>query len=131
MTRRSILNAFFALAALLASAIFRPGALPAQESDPLVGKWNMVSTSDHEIPWTLIIRQEEGKYSASASIEDGDAAVKELKVDGRNLTFTVPYQGQDYEIKLKLVKDKLSGTWSGGGDSGDTTGTKAAAPQSR
>ncbi|MGA8026985.1 MAG: hypothetical protein WB992_07555 [Bryobacteraceae bacterium] len=131
MPHRSTSTRLFTVATLLATAIFCVAASPAQESDPLVGKWNMISTSDHEISWTLTIRYEEGKYQAVAATDDGEGPIKELKVEGRNLTFTVPYQGQDYEIKLKLVKDKLSGTWSGNGDSGDTTGTKAAAPQSR
>ena len=133
MPRRSISATFFAFAAILATAMFCVAAPPTPESNPLVGKWNMISSTSEggQVSWTLTIHREEGKYSAIASSDDGEGPVKDFKVDGRNVTLIVPYQGQDYEIKLKLVEDKLSGTWSGSGDSGDTTGKKAAAPVSQ
>ncbi len=84
------------------------------------------STSDGgQIPWSLTIKFDDAGYSATASTEDGESPVKEFKVDGPNVSFKVPYHGDYYDIKLKLVEDKLAGTWSGGGDSGDTKGTKA------
>ncbi len=88
----------------------------------------MVSTTSDggEVPWTLTINYGDGKYTATVASEHGENEPKEFKVDGATVSMTVPYQGEDYEIKLKLVGDKLSGTWSGNGDNGDTTGTKAS-----
>lgn len=104
-------------------------AAQAQQNDALVGHWKMLSSTDNgdEIPWNLSISYGDGKYSATASIESGENPVKDLKVEGKTIHFRVPYQGNDYEIDLKLVGEKLKGTWSGNGDSGDTKGEKAVA----
>lgn len=102
---------------------------PAQQSNPLVGKWKMVSTTDDgsEVRWTLSISYQDGKYGATSSTDadNGESAVKDLKVDGSAVHFRVPYQGDEYDIDLKLVGNKLSGNWSGNGASGETKGEKA------
>ena len=128
MLPRSIFVRLLALGTILAAIILCIGTSQAQESRPLVGKWKMVSTTSDGggVPWTLTINYGDGKYSASVGAEHGESEPKDFKVDGANVSMTVPYQGDDYEIKLKLVEHKLSGTWSGDGDSGDTTGTKAS-----
>ena len=112
----------FCLAALLCIEVAH-----AQQSEALAGKWKMVSTTDNgdEIPWSLSISYGDGKYSATATTDSGDNPVKDLKVEGQTIHFRVPYQGNDYDIDLKLVGEKLKGTWSGNGDSGDTKGEKA------
>jgi hypothetical protein len=128
MLPRSIFVRLFAVGTILATILLCVGTSPAQESRPLVGKWKMVSTTSDagEVPWTLTIAYGDGKYSASVASEHGENAPKDFEVDGANVSMTVPYQGEDYEIKLKLAENKLSGTWSGNGDSGDTKGTKAS-----
>jgi hypothetical protein len=50
--------------------------------------------------------------------------VKDFTSSGDTIKFKVPYEGADYDIDLKATDDMLVGTWSGGGNSGKTSGTK-------
>jgi hypothetical protein len=97
------------------------------QNQALLGKWNMVATApDNDVPWTLTIGYKNGKYEAVSGTGDSTAPVKDLRVDGNTLHFTVDYQGSEYDIDLKLQGDALTGTWSGQGNSGETKGHKAA-----
>jgi hypothetical protein len=101
----------------------------AQSADTLAGKWKMVSVTPdgNNIDWTLSVTNSDGKYAATVVGADGEAPVKDLRVDGNKVHFRTPYQGEEYDIDLKLEGNKLSGTWSGNGDSGQTKGEKAGA----
>ncbi len=101
----------------------------AQSSSALAGKWKMTSvTSDgNDIAWTLSITNTDGKYAATVASADGETSVKDLRVNGNKIHFRTPYQGEEYDIDLTLQGDKLNGTWSGNGDSGQTKGEKAGA----
>jgi|GEM_PF-2493591 len=118
-------------AGLCLAVILIAGVASARQSNALVGKWKMVSTTDDgsEVPWNLSITYEEGKYGATSSADGGEGPVKDLKVDGTSVHFRVPYQGDEYDIDLKLAGNKLAGTWSGNGASGDTKGERAVAPE--
>jgi len=96
----------------------------------LAGKWKMVAISPdgNEVPWTLTISYADGKYSGTLNSDQGEVPAKDFKTDGTMVSMTTPYEGNDYEVKLKLVDGKLKGTWSGGGDSGDVHGEKAPNP---
>ena len=98
----------------------------AQEQKDLIGKWNMVSETDGDpVKWTLELKEVDGKLSAFLVTEDGEAAAKDFTYSEGVLKFKAPYQGEDYDIELRAKDDKLEGTWSGGGTSGRTSGTKA------
>jgi hypothetical protein len=96
----------------------------------LAGKWKMVAISPdgNEVPWTLTIAYADGKYSGTLNSDQGEVPAKDFKTDGTMVSMTTPYEGNDYEVKLKLIDGKLKGTWSGGGDSGDVHGEKAPNP---
>ena len=119
----------YAVLAALALTLGLSANLAWADDAGLAGNWKMVSTSPdgNEIPWNLAISYADGKYAGTIKSDQGDLAAKNFKVDGTNVTLTVTYQDNDYEIRLKLVDGKLKGTWSGGGDSGDTHGEKEAA----
>ena len=98
----------------------------AQDNAALAGKWNMTSeTNGDPVQWTLVLKNENGTLTGFLTTDESEQPAKDFKYEGGVITFKAPYQGQDYDIQLKLVGDKLDGTWSGGGDSGRTTGTKA------
>ncbi len=113
----------------IACLAFYVGLCLAQQNSQLPGKWNMVSLTPDgdQIAWTLSIANGDGKYSATVDGNDGPSAAKDLKVEGSKVHFRTTYQDEDYDIDLKLDGDKLAGTWSGNGNSGETRGTKAAA----
>jgi len=100
----------------------------AQEDTALIGKWKMVSTSPDgtDVHWTLSIAYKDGTYSAMMGTQEGEGAAKEFKVEGSKIHLRAPYEGEEYDVDLKLVNGKLTGTWSGNGDSGETKGEKAA-----
>jgi len=100
----------------------------AQQNSQLAGKWNMVSLTPDgdQVTWTLSIANNDGKYSGTVDGADGQSPAKDLKVDGEKVHLRTTYQDEDYDIDLKLEGDKLTGTWSGNGSSGETRGTKAA-----
>lgn len=98
----------------------------AQDYKALIGKWNMTSETDSDsVNWTLVIKESDGKLAAFLSSDQGEMAAKDFTYVDGVLKFKAPYEGQDYDIELKATAEKLVGTWSGGGASGKTTGTKA------
>jgi hypothetical protein len=101
----------------------------AQSSDALAGKWKMLSVTPDggDIAWTLSITESSGKYAATVASADGETPVKDFRVDGNKVHFRTPYQGEEYDIDLKLEGNRLTGTWSGNGDSGQTKGEKVGA----
>jgi hypothetical protein len=115
---RRLFGLYMAATVLVVSA-------PGQDYKPLIGKWSMTSESSGDpVQWTLILKDSEGKLTASLDTGEGEQPAKDLTyVDGL-LKFKAPYQDVDYDIELKAIEDKLTGTWSGGGDSGKTSGTK-------
>jgi len=124
MAHKSIHYVFaICFAALIASV-----SLFAQDNKTLTGKWNMTSETDGGDPvtWTLIIKEADGKLMATLATDGGEQPAKDFTYADGVLKFKAPYQGEDYEIELKVTGEKLDGTWSGGGNSGKTSGTKAA-----
>jgi hypothetical protein len=104
------------------------GMAPAQEDSAVTGKWKMVSTTPDgaDVHWTLSITYKDGSYSAMMGSQEGESAAKDFEVNGSKIHLRAPYQGEEYDVDLKLVNGKLTGTWSGNGDSGETKGEKAA-----
>ncbi len=110
----------FYLALLIAAA-----AVFAQDAGALVGKWSMTSeTDDDPVKWTLILKETDGKLLASLATEEGEAPARDFTYKDGVMRFKAPYQGQDYDIELKAIEQTLTGTWTGGGSSGKTSGTK-------
>jgi hypothetical protein len=119
---QEISRRFFALC--LAITMLTVSA-PGQDYKPLIGKWNMTSESNGDpVKWTLIFKESDGKLTADLATGEGEQPAKDFTFADGLLKFKAPYQGVDYDIELKATADKLDGTWSGGGDSGKTSGTK-------
>ncbi len=78
------------------------------------------------VDWTLTMKQDGDTWIATVSANDADAPGKEVKVAGDSLHMKTPYGGDYYDVDVKLDGDKLTGKWSGNGDSGATTGTRVA-----
>lgn len=112
------------MAAVCAIAVFAIVAL-AQVDGALVGKWSMVSYSDGEpVQWTLTLQDSDGKLTGTLATTEGEAPAKDFTYQGGVIKFKAPYQGDEYDIELKLLEGQLQGTWAGAGNSGKTVGTK-------
>ena len=97
-----------------------------QDYKALIGKWNMTSETDGDpVNWTLVLKESDGKLTGVLSSDQGEMPAKDFTFVDGVLKFTAPYQGEDYDIELKATPEKLDGTWSGGGGSGKTSGTRA------
>lgn len=130
MVRLSVLLRLLAATVFCSLIVFlSTGIARSQQTDPLVGKWKMLSTTPDgdQVPWKLTITYADGKYSATAGTDQGEDAVNELKVDGAKIHFRVPYHGNEYYLDLKLDGDSLVGAWSGQGSTGDTKGQRSTA----
>jgi len=114
------------LALCLLSFLATAALALSQDYKPLLGKWNMTSeTEGDSVQWTLVLKETDGKLVAALAAGDNEIPAKDFSYTDGVLKFKVPYQGEEYDIELKANAEKLSGTWSGGGGSGRTTGTKA------
>lgn len=118
------------LALFIAVTLCCVGISYAQHSHELTGKWNMVSVTPDgdQISWILQVKHENGNYTATVDGEDGSSTAKDFRVENGKVHFQTTYQDQDYDIDLTIEENRLVGTWSGNGDSGETKGTKAAGP---
>lgn len=86
-----------------------------------------VTPDGDQISWTLSIAHDNEKYTATIEGNEGQSAGKDVRVDGATIHLRTTYQDEDYDIDLKLEENRLVGTWSGNGDSGETRGTRAPA----
>jgi len=117
-----ILQRIFTLCLLICLALV---SSLAQDYKPLLGKWSMTSETDQDpVKWTLVLKEVDGHLTASIALEDQAQPTKNFNYADGVLKFKVPYQDEEYDIELKVTADKLVGTWSGGGNSGKTAGTK-------
>jgi hypothetical protein len=111
-------------------AVLSLGAAVSRAADApeLVGKWKMASVTPDgsTIGWTLTMKHEGDAWTATVGGLGPEAPAKEVKVDGASLHMKTPYNEEYYDIDLKLDGDKLTGKWSGNGDSGVTSGAKIA-----
>jgi hypothetical protein len=116
------------MAVICAMACIAAVSLLGQHYKTLVGTWNMASETDGGDPvqWTLVLKDGDGKLAAFLTTDQGEQAAKDFTYADGNLKFKAPYQGEDYDIELKVTpENKLDGTWTGGGGSGRTSGTKS------
>lgn len=119
-------STFRRVAVLVAAALLVALFTFAEDTTALVGKWNMVSETDGDsVPWVLVLREAHGKVSGALTTDGSEIDAKDFTYKEGVIRFQAPYQGEYYDIELKLLTGKLEGTWSGGGQTGRTTGTKA------
>jgi len=115
-----------AVLSLLAACLLSLMAL-AQDYKSLVGKWKMTSETDSDpVEWTLLVKDTDGKLTASLASENGETPAQDVAYKDGILKFQAPYQGNYYDVELKEAGGKLDGSWSGQGNSGRTSGVKAA-----
>src|SRR5580765_2455283 len=86
----------------------------SQKSAKISGKWSMVSVTPDgdQVPWTLSISNDNGKYTATIEGKEGQSPAKDVRVDGATIHLRTTYQDEDYDIDLKLEENRLVGTWS-------------------
>jgi hypothetical protein len=97
----------------------------AQDYKPLLGDWSMTSETDGDaIKWVLTVKEVEGKLTVICATGDGEKPAKDVTFTDGVLKFQAPYQDAYYGIMLKMIDNKLDGTWEGDGNTGKTYGSK-------
>ena len=96
-----------------------------QEYKALIGTWSMTSESTGDpVKWTLVLKESDGKLTAFLDTGEKEQPAKNFTYTEGVVKFKAPYQDNEYDVELKAMDNRLDGTWSGGGDSGKTYGTK-------
>lgn len=123
---------------LLLVAVFSNAAFA---QDPLMGKWNIVAETqegDKESVWEFTPSGGGDTISGKSTDNDtGDVAeLKDVKIDGEDVTFNIPVEVQDSDVelsvKVKLSGETLKGAWAATDPygnqlaTGGLTGTKVA-----
>ncbi len=88
---------------------------PAAEANP-VGVWECTAgTPDgQQVPWTLKISMENGKYVGVTNSHVGERPIQNARLDGDSLSFEVKRDEGSHRVKVKITGDRLEGTWTAG-----------------
>lgn len=115
MLIRTTLLALFCLATALAADV--------------TGTWNVTATtsSGREYKMQMLLKDEGGKLVGEMSGEQGLIALQELKAEGDELSYKIPYAG-GVGVKLTVADAAMNGTFTAAdGATGKVTATRAAA----
>jgi hypothetical protein len=113
---------------LAALVILAASSLLAQTSNqPLVGTWNLVATTPDgdKVPFSLIIKEQDGKLTGTLKFDTNEGEAKDFSAVEGVVKFQAPYEGNFYDIEMRLVEGKLTGKWHGTDSEGEISGTKA------
>lgn len=113
MKTRSLL---LALAVLVLATPFVLAADPPK----VTGTWDVVATTPNgEMPSVLTLKIVDGKPKAEFELGGEKRTVTDEKLQGNVLTLKVEYEGNVYDVETKVDGDTMTGTWQGGGYSGE------------
>ena len=91
-----------------------------------VGVWDCEATTPEgdRLPWTLQVAKDSQNLKVVARSNRGEIAVPDAQLEGDTLTFSVPVDGQKYQIKLTFEGDALKGNYKGGEATGPISGKR-------
>ena len=100
--------------------LLAPFAQAADAVNKAVGTWDVVATTPQgEMPSVLTVKMLDGKVKADFELAGALRTVSEEKLTGDVLTLKVDYEGATYDVEAKVAGDAMTGTWQGGGYSGE------------
>lgn len=132
---RSIRRASAAVLALvLGLAAYTPAAAQEAKAVNVAGKWELTwETPRGTSTMTLNLTQDSTKVTGTATMRMGDVPIKDAKLDGNNLSFTLELgRGQrtfEMQCKATVDGDAMKGTMSNP-RGGERPFTGKRAPQS-
>ncbi len=103
------------MAVLLVALALCGAALYAGDS-PVTGKWDCRSVDERgtTVSWVLAVNQAAGgKLSATLAGDMGEIVLVDPKLDGEMFTFAIPLGPEKVDVKLKVSRDTLDGTFQG------------------
>jgi len=91
------------------------GVTACAAESPVVGRWNCknLASTGAQSPWTLVLRDDEGKLAGA--LTDGDVSIplSQVKRDGGTLTFRFDVNAKPYDFTGKIDGPKLEGNYAG------------------
>jgi hypothetical protein len=105
--------------------VARPGRAAA--TSPVTGKWKLIAIApDGEHSARIEFKEEEGKLAGAILLDDGASIpLREVKLEGRELSFQGMAQGGVFTMKLTVSGDSMKGTFSSAeGATGTVTATR-------
>lgn len=102
------------------------GKAPAKVETPqAVGTWDVVATTPQgELPSVLTVKMVEGQPKAVFELGGLERLVTDEKLEANLLTLKVEYEGGVYDVEAKVDGASMTGSWQGGGYSGELTGKR-------
>ena len=89
------------------------------------GTWNLTAdTADGEMRWTMVVKDDGGKLSGTASASQGDYTMEDPRLDGNEFSFKITFDGAVYRVSMVIDGSRVVGKWSGPSDGGKISGTK-------
>lgn len=112
-------------ALLLAVVLLALPLAQAADAPKAVGTWDVVSTTPQgEMTSVLTVKLADGQPKVDFELVGEKRTVTDEKLTGDVLTLKVEYEGGVYEVEAKVDGDTLTGTWQGGGYSGELKGKR-------
>jgi len=91
----------------------------------IAGTWNLTAdTADGEMRWTMVVKDDGGKLSGTASASQGDYTLEEPRLDGNEFSFKITLEDAVYRVSMVIDGSRVSGKWNGPSDRGKISGTK-------
>ena len=86
----------------------------------VAGDWDVTAETSwgESYSLTLSLVEDGGKISGTLLTPEGRSDLQNVKLEGSTLSFEVWVSGSAYTVKAEVEGDQMTGTWSGGGDSG-------------
>ncbi len=115
--------------AVVALAVLTLAAPLARAADApkAAGTWDVVSTTPQgEMTSVLTVTIVDGQPKLEFELAGEKRTVSDEKLASNVLTFKVEYEGGVYEVEARIDGDALTGTWQGGGYSGELKGKRRA-----
>ena len=88
----------------------------------VAGKWSISAARPDgaEVKYMLVIQSQGDSYSGVISSDEGEVALKDVKVKDAQLSFKVETDDADYEITATVDGDTMKGSYKLNGNSGGT-----------
>jgi hypothetical protein len=93
----------------------------------VTGKWTISAPtrSGAEVKYRLTIQGSAGSYSGIISADEGEVALKDVKVNDAELSFVVETDDAHYEVTATVTGDTMKGGFKINGNAGGSfTGTR-------
>ena len=91
------------------------------------GKWNISAPTRNgaEVKYRLVIQSQGDSFTGVISSDEGEVALKDVKVKDADLSFRVETDDAHYEVTATVTGDTMKGTYTvNGSQSGTFTGTR-------